>query len=74
MKILVVDDDTGTLNALKASLISVGYQVEVAEGASQALTRAVDHRRRDYYHWCPRGAERTGGGHRHRPIDYDLTY
>ena len=37
MKILVVDDDTGTLNALKASLISVGYQVEVAEGASQAL-------------------------------------
>lgn len=37
MKILVVDDDTGILNALRASLVSFGYQVIVAKGAHQAL-------------------------------------
>ena len=35
--ILVVDDDTGTINALRASLMSHGYQVWVAKDGSQAL-------------------------------------
>lgn len=37
MKILVVDDDLGILNALRAGLSSFGYQVVVAEGGRQAL-------------------------------------
>jgi DNA-binding NtrC family response regulator len=38
MRILVVDDDTGTLNALKASLASAGHEAVVAEDANQALS------------------------------------
>ena len=37
MKILIVDDDHGTLNALKAGLISYGYQVLPAQDGHQAL-------------------------------------
>ena len=37
MKILLVDDDHGTLNALKAGLISYGYQVLPAQDGHQAL-------------------------------------
>ena len=37
MKILVVDDDRGTLNALTAYLTSAGYQVVAAKDGYQAL-------------------------------------
>ena len=37
MKILVVDDDPGTRNALKAGLTSFGYQVLAAADAPEAL-------------------------------------
>lgn len=37
MKILVVDDDQGTINALSAGLSSFGHQVVVAENGPQAL-------------------------------------
>ena len=37
MKILIVDDDPATLNALKASLTSLDHQVFVAEQGPQAL-------------------------------------
>ena len=37
MKILIVDDDQGTLNALKAGLISYGYQVLLAQDGHQGL-------------------------------------
>lgn len=37
MRILIVDDDSGTLNALKAGLSSFGHQVVVAEEGYQAL-------------------------------------
>ena len=37
MKILIVDDDLGTLNALKVYLISVGHQVVIARDGEQAL-------------------------------------
>ena len=37
MNILIVDDDIGIQNALKAGLVSVGYRVIVAEEANQAL-------------------------------------
>jgi len=32
MKILIVDDNPGILNGLKAGLISLGYQVLIAKG------------------------------------------
>ena len=37
MKILIVDDDAGTLNALKVGLSSFGHNVVVAEEGHQAL-------------------------------------
>lgn len=37
MKILIVDDDIGIQNALKAGLVSFGYRVIVAEEANEAL-------------------------------------
>ena len=37
MKILIVDDDPGTLNALKVGLISLGHETVVAEDGGQAL-------------------------------------
>ncbi len=37
MKILIVDDDLGILNGLKAGLISFGYQVLIAKDGYQAL-------------------------------------
>ena len=37
MRILVVDDDTGTLNALKAYLASAGHEAVVARDGPQAL-------------------------------------
>jgi len=37
MKILLVDDDIGILNALKAGLVSFGHQVMIAKRAHQAL-------------------------------------
>jgi DNA-binding response OmpR family regulator len=37
VKILIVDDDRGTCNALKAGMCSLGYQVVVAQEGSQAL-------------------------------------
>ena len=37
MKILIVDDDPGTRNALKAGLTSFGYQVLAASDAPEAL-------------------------------------
>ena len=37
MKILIVDDDTGTLHALKTGLMSLGNNVCLAQNASQAL-------------------------------------
>jgi DNA-binding NtrC family response regulator len=37
MKILIVDDDRGTLNALKAGLISHGHRVLVADDGPLAL-------------------------------------
>lgn len=37
MKILVVDDDPGTRNSLKAGLTSFGYQVLAAADAPEAL-------------------------------------
>jgi len=39
MKILVVDDDGATLNALKAGISSLGHAVEVASDPLQALDR-----------------------------------
>jgi len=38
MKILVVDDDGGTLNALRAYLVSAGHQVVTAKDGRQALS------------------------------------
>ena len=38
MRILVVDDDTGTLNALRVSLISAGHEVITAKDSHQALS------------------------------------
>ena len=38
MRILVVDDDIGTVNALRAHLASSGYQVVTAKDAYQALS------------------------------------
>lgn len=37
MKILIVDDDRGILNALKVGLTSFGHEVVVAENGNQAL-------------------------------------
>ena len=37
MKILVVDDDAGTLNAIKVSLISQGHEVLIAKTGENAL-------------------------------------
>ena len=37
MKILVVDDDAGTLTALNVGLSSFGHRVVIAENASKAL-------------------------------------
>jgi DNA-binding NtrC family response regulator len=37
MKILVVDDDAGTLNAIKVSLMSVGYEIVTARDGETAL-------------------------------------
>ena len=37
MRILVVDDDPGTLNAIKAGLISFGHEVLTAENGRRAL-------------------------------------
>ncbi len=37
MKILIVDDESGTRNALKTGLTSFGYQVLAAAGAPEAL-------------------------------------
>lgn len=37
MKILIVDDDTGILNALRIGLTGFGYEVVVAENGDQAL-------------------------------------
>lgn len=37
MNILIVDDDPGTLNALKAGLISHGFEVNVARNGREAL-------------------------------------
>ena len=37
MKILIVDDESGTRNALKTGLISFGYQVLAAVDAPEAL-------------------------------------
>jgi len=37
VKILIVDDDPGTLNALNAGLSSFGHQVIVAQRGSEAL-------------------------------------
>jgi CheY-like chemotaxis protein len=37
VNILIVDDDRGTLNALKAGLISLGYQVLAATDGPEAL-------------------------------------
>lgn len=37
MRILIVDDDPGTLNALKAGLSSFGHHVIVAQRGSEAL-------------------------------------
>lgn len=41
MRILVVDDDQGILNALKVGLIGFGYRVVTARNGSQAL-KAVE--------------------------------
>ncbi len=38
MKILVVDDDRGTRNALKVCLVSFGHEVVTARNGAQALT------------------------------------
>lgn len=38
MRILVVDDDIGTLNALRAHLASSGHQALIARGGSEALS------------------------------------
>ncbi len=37
MRILVVDDDPGTLNAVRAYLTSIGHEVAPAKGGYQAL-------------------------------------
>lgn len=37
MKILLVDDDAGILNAMKANLVSFGYEVMFTKKAHQAL-------------------------------------
>ena len=37
MKILIVDDDPGTVNALRVGLSSAGYKLVGAESASQAI-------------------------------------
>jgi DNA-binding NtrC family response regulator len=38
MKILAVDDNSGTLNAIRVGLISYGYRVLTAHNAHEALT------------------------------------
>lgn len=42
MKILIVDDDPGTINALKAGLSSFGYEVVEAKEGFQALGIITD--------------------------------
>ena len=42
MRILIVDDDPGTLHALQAGLMSLGYQVCAALGGNAALTSLHD--------------------------------
>jgi CheY-like chemotaxis protein len=39
LKILVVDDESGTVNAIRASLVSCGYEVAVATNGRDALER-----------------------------------
>jgi len=41
-KILVVDDDRGLLTLMKVRLEATGYQVTLAEGGGEALTRASE--------------------------------
>ena len=47
MKILIVDDDPATVNALKASLISFDYQVVVAGEGLEALEIIKTSEKRD---------------------------
>jgi CheY-like chemotaxis protein len=37
LRILVVDDDPGTLNAVKVGLLSKGYEVLIAGSGAEAL-------------------------------------
>ena len=37
MRVLVVDDDSGTVNAIRASLLSRGYEVATAANSCEAL-------------------------------------
>jgi len=46
MKILVVDDDRGTLNALKAYLTSAGHSVVVFSNAKDAFETLASHSRK----------------------------
>jgi len=39
MRILIVDDNTGTLNALKACAVGAGHEVLIAKSPGEALTR-----------------------------------
>jgi two-component system response regulator MprA len=43
MTILVVDDDAGLRRALRRVLVAQGFEVEVADGGDEALTRLREH-------------------------------
>ena len=43
MAILVVDDDAGLRRALRRVLVSQGFEVEVATGGDEALSRLREH-------------------------------
>jgi CheY-like chemotaxis protein len=47
MKILIVDDDGGTLNALRAYLVSAGHHVVTAKDGPQALSVLQAYTRRE---------------------------
>ena len=42
MKILITDDDSSTVNALRACLVSCGYEVATAANGNQALTAITE--------------------------------
>jgi CheY-like chemotaxis protein len=42
VKILIVDDDSTTVNALQAGLVSIGHEVVTASDGAEAL-REIDH-------------------------------